>query len=197
MEKIIVVCPKCGREMEIPGERKNTRIECSSCGVFFMAYEAVKCENCGRFRHPNHPCKCLSRTPEKIVVMCPRCGTTARVAGRLKNTRIECFACGGYFMAYEAVKCGNCGRFRHPNHPCKCESQAAARSAFEKKTEEEEAKERAAEVAFRSLPENIQTVFEHEAAKYEKLLAEMRERIEALESAVTDLEAEIEELREE
>ena len=70
-------------------------------------------------------------------------------------------------------------------------------SAFERKNEENEAKERAAEVAFRSLPENIQTVFEHEAEKYEKLLSEMGERIEELESAVSDLEAEIEELREE
>ena len=105
-----------------------------------------------------------------------------------------------------------CGRFRHPSHPCKCSSKAlpgglrskkAAAAPFvgrewmKKKAEEEKAKEQAAEAAFRSLPVNIQTVFEHEAEKYEKLLSEMSERIEDLESAVSDLEAEIEELREE
>ena len=152
MGKITVVCPKCGREMEIPGEQKNTRIECSACGVFFMAYEAVKCENCGRFRHPNHPCKCLSSRNGKAGAA-PSSGRS-----RMKRSVISDLA---------------------------------------KKAEEEEAKERAVEVAFRSLPENIQAVFEHEAAKYEKLLAEMTERIEALESAVTDLEAESEGLREE
>lgn len=152
MDKIIVVCPKCRREMEISGEQKNTRIECSSCGVFFMAYEAVKCENCGRFRHPNHPCKCPSSRNKKAGA--------APSSGRARMKR-------------------------------------SVISDLAKKAEEEKAKEQAAEAAFRSLPENIQTVFEHEAEKYEKQLSEMRERIEELESAVSDLEAEIEELREE
>jgi|GEM_PF-5457423 len=144
---------------------------------------------------------------DKITVVCPKCGKEMEIFGELKNTRIDCSTCGGPFMAYEAVKCGSCGRFHHPYHPCKCSgalrSQKAAakpsagREWMKKKAEEEKAKEQAAEAAFRSLPENIRTVFEHEAEKYEKLLAEMTERIEDLESAVSDLEAEIEELREE
>jgi len=148
----------------------------------------------------------------KITVVCPKCGKAMEISGELKNIRIECSACGGSFMAYEAVKCASCGHFCHPNHPCKCSSKAlpgglrskkAAAAPFvgrewmKKNAEEEKAKEQAAEAAFRSLPENIQTVFKHEAEKYEELLSEMRERIEELESAVSDLEAQIEELREE
>ena len=55
--KITVVCPTCDNKMEIPGEKKNTRCECPKCGNAFMAYEAVKCDKCGTFRHPNHPCR--------------------------------------------------------------------------------------------------------------------------------------------
>lgn len=149
---------------------------------------------------------------DKITVVCPKCGKSMEISGELKNTRIDCSACGGPFMAYEAVKCAGCGHFRHPNHPCKCSAGAlpqalrskkapvdpsSGREWMKKKAEEEKAKEQAAEAAFRSLPENIQTVFKHEAEKYEKQLAEMTERIEELESAVSDLEAELEELREE
>ena len=152
MDKIIVVCPKCVKAMEISGELKNTRIECSSCGGFFMAYEAVKCENCGRFRHPNHPCKCPSSRNKKAGA--------APSSGRAQARRTVI-------------------------------------SDLEKKAEEEKKKEQAAEAAFRSLPENIRTVFEHEAEKYEQQLSEMREKIEELEAAVSGLEDEIEELREE
>ena len=144
---------------------------------------------------------------DKITVVCPKCGKAMEVSGELKNTRIDCAVCGGSFMAYEAVKCVGCGHLHHPNHPCKCSGAfrsqkaaakpAAGREWMKKKAEEEKAKEQAAEAAFRSLPENIQTVFKHEAEKYEQLLAEMAERIEELESAVSDLEEEIEELREE
>ena len=54
--KITVVCPTCDNRMELHGEKKNTRLECPKCGSAFMAYEAVKCEKCGSFRHPEHPC---------------------------------------------------------------------------------------------------------------------------------------------
>ena len=144
---------------------------------------------------------------DKIIVVCPKCGKAMEISGELKNTRIDCFACGGSFMAYEAVKCVGCGHFHHPNHPCRCSgafrSQKAAakpsagREWMKKQAEEEKAKELAAEAAFRSLPENIRTVFEHEAEKYEQQLSEMREKIEELEAAVSGLEDEIEELREE
>lgn len=70
-------------------------------------------------------------------------------------------------------------------------------SAVEKKIEVEKGEEQAAEAAFRSLPENIRTVFEPKAEKYEKQLSELRARIEALEYTVSGLEEEIEELREE
>lgn len=55
--KITVVCPTCDNKMEIPGEQRNTRIECSECGDSFMAYEAVKCRKCGTFCHPRHSCR--------------------------------------------------------------------------------------------------------------------------------------------
>ena len=54
--KITVVCPTCDNKMEIPGEQKNKRIECSKCGNGFVAYEAVRCEKCGKLRHPRHEC---------------------------------------------------------------------------------------------------------------------------------------------
>ena len=53
---ITVVCPTCDNRMEIPGEKKNTRLECPKCGSAFTAYEAVKCDKCGTFRHPRHEC---------------------------------------------------------------------------------------------------------------------------------------------
>ncbi|MBQ7696347.1 MAG: hypothetical protein IJT50_14630 [Lentisphaeria bacterium] len=55
--KITVVCPTCDNNMELPGEKKNMRIECSKCGNAFMAYEAVPCESCGKLRHPRHQCR--------------------------------------------------------------------------------------------------------------------------------------------
>jgi|GEM_PF-6376401 len=36
--KITVVCPTCDNKMEIPGEKKNTRLECPKCGI------AICCE---------------------------------------------------------------------------------------------------------------------------------------------------------
>ena len=60
--KIKVVCPTCYNNMEIPGEKKNTLIECPKCGNAFMAYEAMKCDKCGGFRHPNHKCRnCMTK----------------------------------------------------------------------------------------------------------------------------------------
>ena len=49
---------------------------------------------------------------------------------------------------------------------------------------------------FRSLPENIQAILKYETDKYEKLLTSMRDRIEELENTVSDLESEIENLKE-
>lgn len=64
--KITVVCPICNNKMEIPGEKKNTRLECPKCGKAFMAYEAVKCDKCGTFRHPNHECRnCMTDDERK------------------------------------------------------------------------------------------------------------------------------------
>ena len=60
--KITVVCPTCDNKMEIPGEKKNTRLECPKCGSAFMAYEAETCGKCGAVRHPNHPCRnCMTK----------------------------------------------------------------------------------------------------------------------------------------
>ena len=59
---IEVVCPMCDNNMEIPGEQKNKRIECSKCGNGFVAYEAVRCEKCGKLRHPHHQCRnCMTK----------------------------------------------------------------------------------------------------------------------------------------
>ena len=55
--EIKVVCPLCDNNMEISEERKNTHIDCPKCGNGFVAYEAVKCDSCGRLRHPRHPCR--------------------------------------------------------------------------------------------------------------------------------------------
>ena len=54
---IKVVCPMCDNTMEVSGDQKNKRIECSKCGNGFVAYEAVRCETCGKLRHPRHECR--------------------------------------------------------------------------------------------------------------------------------------------
>ena len=152
---------------------------------------------------------------KKIVVVCPKCNNNMEISIEQKNSRIECSACNDTFMAFEAVICNECGKFRHPNHRCKCciPEDASTIEYFEKqnwynplswgmtpelkeKIENEKKREQEIAEVFNRLPEDIKTVLEYETDKYEKLLTSMRDRIEELENTVSDLESEIENLKE-
>ena len=51
-----VVCPICGSVSITDRAKLGTDVECTTCHGSFAAVEAVKCETCGRSRHPEHPC---------------------------------------------------------------------------------------------------------------------------------------------
>ena len=51
-----VVCPNCSNCIVTDRAKLMTDVECPTCHSSFAAVEAVKCETCGRFRHPEHPC---------------------------------------------------------------------------------------------------------------------------------------------
>ena len=55
---MITICPSCSKPQEISDSRKNNRILCEACKMFFMAYEAKECSRCGNLKHPNHRCQC-------------------------------------------------------------------------------------------------------------------------------------------
>ena len=55
---MITVCPSCLMSHEVNEDKRNTRIFCSGCKDFFMAYEARECSRCGKLKHPNHRCQC-------------------------------------------------------------------------------------------------------------------------------------------
>ena len=57
---MITICPSCSKPQEISDSRKNNRILCEACKMFFMAYEAKECSRCGNLKHPNHRCQCGS-----------------------------------------------------------------------------------------------------------------------------------------
>ena len=55
---MITVCPSCSKSYEVNENKRNTRIFCSGCKDFFMAYEARECSRCGKLKHSNHRCQC-------------------------------------------------------------------------------------------------------------------------------------------
>jgi len=129
----------------------------------------------------------MAADTSKITVVCPTCGNKTEIPGEKKNTRIECPKCGSAFMAYEAVKCEKCGKFRHPRHQC--------RVCFPDSDLARQYRERQARELFGSLPEDIRAVLEFEAEMNARRTEEMTRRIDELENRISDLESEIEELK--
>ena len=56
LDFVEVVCPNCGSVSGADRAKLGTDVECTTCHNSFVAVEAVKCETCGNFRHPEHPC---------------------------------------------------------------------------------------------------------------------------------------------
>ena len=141
-----------------------------------------------------------------IKVVCPVCDNSMEIPGERKNSRIECSKCGNGFVAYEAVRCESCGKFRHPNHPCRnCGSSRYRKMgdvlwsqycrAAELERKQREFEEQKVRELFDRLPEDIRTVLEFEAKKNAGQFEDMAQRIEELESRISELEDEIEELK--
>ena len=172
-QKIIVICPMCHAQMNIDAEQKNTCIKCSECSEFFMAYEAVKCARCGRFYHPTRVCKCAPLT-EVLEFQSDR----AMAERSWKNP-----------FSWQKI-------LEQTETDQKDPFLRGAGALLKSKIEADEKQKKEMADLFRSLPENIQAILKYETDKYEKLLTGMRERIEKLEDTVSDLESEIEELKE-
>ena len=221
-KKIVVVCPKCNNNMEISIEQKNSRIECSACNDTFMAFEAVICNECGKFRHPNHRCKCC--IPEDA----------STIEYFEKQNWYNPFSWGKLTRKTDVVK-SDIADCDEQNESTNCKKAAVDNSAhinsvfnplswgrntktevsdvsqnstwynpfswgmtpeLKEKIENEKKREQEIAEVFNRLPEDIKTVLEYETDKYEKLLTSMRDRIEELENTVSDLESEIENLKE-
>ena len=56
-DKITVVCPYCSKDMAVDAKEKNHKVTCIACSQSFIAYEALRCQKCGIWKHPNHACK--------------------------------------------------------------------------------------------------------------------------------------------
>lgn len=56
-DKITVVCPYCSKDMAVDAKEKNHKVTCIACSQSFIAYEALRCQKCGTWKHPNHDCK--------------------------------------------------------------------------------------------------------------------------------------------
>ena len=56
-DKITVVCPYCSKDMAVDAKEKNHKVTCIACSQSFIAYEALRCQKCGTWKHPNHNCK--------------------------------------------------------------------------------------------------------------------------------------------
>ena len=55
---MITICPRCSNSLEVDEKKKNSRVFCSQCNDFFVAYEAIECSHCRKSKHPNHRCQC-------------------------------------------------------------------------------------------------------------------------------------------
>ena len=115
-----------------------------------------------------------------MITVCPRCSKSQEVSDTHKNNRILCEACKEFFMAYEAKTCSSCGKFKHPNHRCQCGNGDKVFKLTGLKTE--------IPVFVTGLPDAV-------ADQLEKIFSAVKERIEDLENKVSDLEYEIEELK--
>ena len=115
-----------------------------------------------------------------MITICPSCSKSQEVSDTRKNNRILCEACKEFFMAYEAKTCSSCGKFKHPNHRCKC---GKSDKVFQLAGSSPEI-----ETLVVGLPDEVQN-------QLEKIFSAIKERIEDLENKVSDLEDEIEELR--
>ena len=88
---MITICPRCSNSLEVDEKKKNSRVFCSQCNDFFVAYEAVECSHCRKSKHPNHPCKCgsndklfqLSKSLPEIKTFVP--GLPDEVQKQLEN----------------------------------------------------------------------------------------------------------------
>ena len=67
MNTIFSQCPDCGELIEFEQSKENTKVSCSKCKKEFMAYEAVKCQYCGRWKHPNRKCRNCEEAPVRLV----------------------------------------------------------------------------------------------------------------------------------
>lgn len=56
-DKITVVCPSCFEDMTVDAKEKNHKVTYIACSQSFIAYEALRCQKCGTWKHPNHDCK--------------------------------------------------------------------------------------------------------------------------------------------
>ena len=202
---IEVVCPMCDNNMEIPGEQKNKRIECSKCGNGFVAYEAVRCKTCGKLRHPRHECwtcvpdndfarkyretvagEALTRLPEDM-------GFWDKIRSNLDFVEVVCPNCNRSFWVKRSklgsdVDCPQCRDIFVSVEAVKCEKCGNFRHPEH--------------TCWQCFPDNDDARAYRERRKREMLdrLPElwdaMGERIEELEDRIAELESELEELKE-
>lgn len=52
-----------------------------------------------------------------MITVCPNCSKPFSIDEKARNRQKKCPSCGQKFVAYEAEKC-QCGKPKHPNHPC-------------------------------------------------------------------------------
>ena len=122
-----------------------------------------------------------------IKAVCPMCNNNMEISGEQKNKRIGCPKCGNGFVAYEAVRCETCGKFRHPRHECwTCVPDNDLARKY---------REAVAGEALNRLPEDMRTVLKFEAEKNVRLFEEMAQRIKNLENRISELEDDIEKLK--
>ena len=115
-----------------------------------------------------------------MITVCPRCSTSQEVSDTRKNSRSFCDKCKEFFMAYVAKECSRCGKLKHPNHRCQCGNNDKVFKLTGLKAE--------IPVLVTGLPDAV-------ADQLEKIFSAVKERIEYLENKVSDLEDEIEELK--
>ncbi len=84
-ENLIVACPKCGMQFEIPPEYLGQTAECSGCHFTFVL--SLPSE-----KQPSAPVK------NDITTACTKCGSRFEVAAGFLGETAECPDCGSLFV---------------------------------------------------------------------------------------------------